>query len=115
LFKNESIQLRFQTVEAKDFTITPNPQVACLDLAALQFPLKLRRWKEGDWFCPLGMNKKKKISDFLIDTKVPVNLKSRIWVLTSNGSVVWIVGHRIDNRFKITDKTEQVMQISVEK
>ncbi|QHT67497.1 tRNA lysidine(34) synthetase TilS [Rhodocytophaga rosea] len=112
-FQNEFIHLHFETMDAKDFTITPNSQVACLDLATLQFPLKLRRWKEGDWFCPLGMNKKKKISDFLIDTKVPVNLKSRIWVLTSNGSIVWIVGHRIDNRFKITDKTEQVLQISL--
>jgi tRNA(Ile)-lysidine synthase len=55
------------------------------------------------------MNQKKKLSDFLIDEKVPLNLKSRVHVLTSNGSVAWIVGHRIDNRFKITDKTERVM------
>ena len=58
------------------------------------------------------MNQKKKISDFLIDEKVPLNLKERVLVLTSNGSIAWIVGHRIDNRFKINDKTERVLVIS---
>lgn len=115
LFKNEFIELSFEQFSAKQFTVNPSTQVACLDQTTVQFPLKLRKWKEGDWFCPLGMNKKKKISDFLIDNKVPLNLKNRIWVLTSNGSVVWIIGHRIDNRFKITDKTEQVLQITLKK
>jgi tRNA(Ile)-lysidine synthase len=59
------------------------------------------------------MNKKKKLSDFLIDAKIPLNLKEKVWVLTSNGSIVWIVGHRIDNRFKITEKTEHIQQITM--
>jgi tRNA(Ile)-lysidine synthase len=60
------------------------------------------------------MTSKKKISDFLIDEKVPLNLKERVWVLLSGDSIAWIIGHRIDNRFKITDKTEQVYQLKME-
>lgn len=111
-FSNESLELHIGELSATNFIIPTQATMACLDKQLLQFPLKLRRWKEGDWFCPLGMNKKKKLSDFLIDLKIPLNLKSRIWVLTSNGSIVWIIGHRIDNRFKITDKTAHILQIS---
>ena len=76
----------------------------------METPTKVifRKWKEGDWFCPLGMNKKKLISDFLIDQKVPLNLKKEVYLLTSNGSVVWVVGFRIDDRFKVTDKTSKI-------
>ncbi|MBD0257800.1 MAG: tRNA lysidine(34) synthetase TilS, partial [Cytophagales bacterium] len=95
------------------YKISTSPRVAALDLQTLRFPLRIRRWKEGDWFCPLGMTSKKKISDFLIDEKVPLNLKERVWVLLSGDSIAWIIGHRIDNRFKITDKTEQVYQLEV--
>jgi tRNA(Ile)-lysidine synthase len=94
--------------------ITPNlkskiqtaKSIATLDLEKLKFPLKLRKWKEGDWFIPLGMHGKKKISDFLIDQKVPLNLKDNVYVITSGDSIVWIVGMRIDDRFKIIDNTE---------
>lgn len=110
-FKNEFIHLEINEIAAEEFTIPTDASIACLDLQTLQFPLKLRKWKEGDWFCPLGMNKKKKLSDFFIDAKIPLNLKNQIWVLTSNGSIVWIVGKRIDNRFKVTDKTGQILQI----
>jgi tRNA(Ile)-lysidine synthase len=112
-FSNSEIELHLQEVNAKNFTIPTDAAVACLDKQLLQFPLQLRRWKNGDWFCPLGMNKKKKLSDFLIDAKIPLNLKEKVWVLTSNGSIVWIVGHRIDNRFKITEKTEQILHITM--
>jgi tRNA(Ile)-lysidine synthase len=114
-FSNELLELQIKESSAENFTIPADAAIASLDKGLLQFPLKLRKWKEGDWFCPLGMNKKKKLSDFLIDTKVPLNLKEKIWILTSNGSIVWIVGHRIDNRFKITDKTEQILQITAVK
>lgn len=110
-FKNEFIHLTLEQIPAAGFTIPTDASIACLDLQTLQFPLKLRKWKEGDWFCPLGMNKKKKLSDFFIDAKIPLTLKNQIWVLTSNGSIVWIVGKRIDNRFKVSDKTDQILQI----
>jgi tRNA(Ile)-lysidine synthase len=113
-FGNEVLQLAAQTLPVAGYKISPSPKVAALDLQTLKFPLRIRRWKEGDWFCPLGMTSKKKISDFLIDEKVPLNLKERVWVLLSGDSVAWIIGHRIDNRFKITDKTEQVYQLKME-
>ncbi|MEA5141426.1 tRNA lysidine(34) synthetase TilS [Arcicella rigui] len=95
------------------FTVPTAKKVACLDADKVRFPLQLRKWKEGDWFCPLGMNKKKLISDFLIDQKVPLNLKKEVYLLTSNGSVVWVVGFRIDDRFKVTEKTSKICLMEV--
>lgn len=92
-----------------DFKVPTDPNIACLDADSLTFPLEIRKAQEGDWFCPLGMNSKKLISDFLTDKKVPVNLKKATNLLLSKGSVAWIVGQRIDNRFKVSDKTETVM------
>ena len=57
----------------------------------------------------------KKISDFLTDLKTPRYLKDNIWVLTSNKQIIWVVGYRIDNRFKITDKTEKALRIKLQK
>ncbi|HEX8528784.1 MAG TPA: tRNA lysidine(34) synthetase TilS, partial [Cytophagales bacterium] len=113
-FAHEGFRLSAQTLPVAGYKISTSPRVAALDLQTLKFPLRIRRWKEGDWFCPLGMTSKKKISDFLIDEKVPLNLKERVWVLLSGDSVAWIIGHRIDNRFKITDKTEQVYELKIE-
>lgn len=98
----------------EDFVVPTVRKIACLDADKVRFPLQLRKWKEGDWFCPLGMNKKKLISDFLIDQKVPLNLKKEVYLLTSNGSVVWVIGMRIDDRFKVTDKTEKVVLLKIE-
>jgi tRNA(Ile)-lysidine synthase len=86
-----------------------NPAVADLDFDRLTFPLHLRRWQPGDWFYPLGMNgKRKKISDLLVDLKVPRPLKARVWVLVSGDDVAWVVGHRLDERFRVTDATRRV-------
>ena len=91
--------------------IKTSKKTASLDFDTLKSPLKVRKWKEGDWFCPLGMNQKKNVSDFLNSEKVPLNIKKNVIVLTSNGSIVWIVGFRIDNRFKITEKTSKMLFI----
>jgi tRNA(Ile)-lysidine synthetase-like protein len=96
-----------------DFKVPTDPNIACLDADSLNFPLEIRKAQEGDWFCPLGMNSKKLISDFLTDKKVPVNLKKTTNLLLSKGSVAWIVGQRIDNRFKVSDKTETVMILEI--
>lgn len=82
---------------------------AVLDLEQLHFPLRWRKWKAGDWFCPLGMEHHKKISDFLIDQKVSVADKDTVTVLESNGEIVWLAGHRVDNRFKITPQTKRAV------
>lgn len=101
--------------DANKYKLNTKPTVAALDAGQLKFPLKLRSWQEGDWFVPLGMNGKKKISDFLIDKKVPANLKAQTLVLVSDQSIIWIVGQRLDNRFKVTDKTERVLEIVLDK
>ena len=71
----------------------------------------LRFWKDGDRFYPLGLNGSKKVSDFLNDQKVSAFEKRKQLVLTNNKKIVWVVGHRIDNKFKITDKTRKVLQL----
>lgn len=93
--------------------IERSANVALLDAGKLEFPLELRPWKEGDSFVPMGMKGQKKISDFMIDAKIPVNLKGRVYVLLSAGLVVWVVGKRIDDRFKITDATRKAYRIEL--
>ncbi|MGL5895240.1 MAG: tRNA lysidine(34) synthetase TilS, partial [Bacteroidales bacterium] len=87
---------------------------ALLDSDKLQFPLLLRRWKQGDSFVPLGMMGKKKLSDFFKDSKFTLSQKEQTWVLCSNNKIIWIIGHRIDNRFKVTEETKNILQLSTE-
>ena len=90
--------------------IVNDKTLAILDVEKLAPTLTWRVWQAGDSFFPLGMEHAKKVSDFLIDEKVPVNLKNRVTVLESNGEIVWVVGYRIDNRFKLTKNTRQAVQ-----
>ena len=85
--------------------------IAQIDVDKLQFPLTLRRWREGDWFVPYGMTGRKKISDHLIDRKVSGPEKERQFVLLSGEDIVWVVGRRIDDRYRLTDQTETVLRI----
>ena len=73
----------------------------------------LRNWKNGDVFQPLGMKGKKKVSDFLIDTKVSMLEKSKIQVLEQQGQIIWLVGYRIDDKFKISASTKRVLVLSL--
>jgi tRNA(Ile)-lysidine synthase len=93
------------------YTIPSENRYAVLDWDRLIFPLTLRRWRPGDHFHPLGMKGTKKISDFLIDNKVPLPDKQYVWVIESAGNIVWVVNHRIDDRYRITAKTSQVLLI----
>lgn len=90
----------------KNWSIQSDPFVALIDRDKLIYPLTWRLWREGDYFFPLGMDNKKKISDFLIDSKIAISDKDHVTVVESAGEIVWIVGYRIDNRFKITDNTK---------
>lgn len=84
------------------------PSVASLDYNKLKFPLKVRKWVKGDKFCPLGMKKPKKISDFLIDMKVSLPDKDKVYVMLSGNDIAWIIGYRIDDRFKIVSATKKM-------
>ena len=85
--------------------------VALLDADKLKFPLKVRRWQDGDWFVPFGMSGRKKLSDYLIDKKVSLAEKGRQFVLLSGDDIVWVIGRRLDDRYAITRKTENVLRV----
>jgi tRNA(Ile)-lysidine synthase len=106
--------LTIEQIEDKNFKIIRSTDVACLDLDKLEFPLLIRKWQQGDYFQPLGMTGYKKLSDFFIDEKIPVHEKDRIWLLCSGPKIVWIMGHRIDNRFKITPGTKRILKIEIQ-
>lgn len=112
-FENEFFKLGFEIVDNIDYKLSKDKNNAALDFDRLKFPLKIRKWKEGDWFCPLGMSRRKKLSDFMIDEKIPLTLKERVFVMTSGDSIVWVIGHRIDDRFKINPKTKRIFQIAI--
>lgn len=90
------------------------PLAAMVCMHDLEFPLILRPWKTGDYFYPLGMRKKKKLSRFLIDQKIPLHEKEKIWVLESNRKIIWIVGLRLDDRFKIEDPKRELIFLSLQ-
>lgn len=100
------LSLKFTT--SFDVSIDKNKNIAKLDFDKLSFPLKLRRWKYGDKFKPLGMRTFKKVSDFFIDKKYSLLDKKKQWILCSEDSIVWIVGDRIDDRYKIDTNTKKV-------
>ena len=103
--------LTFQYTQVDQIFMKAHPSDAFLDKASLQFPLLLRPWKPGDYFYPMGMRKKKKIARFLIDQKLSKPDKEAVLVLESAGKIVWVVGHRIDDRFKCMDDRKEVLWI----
>ena len=96
----------------KTFTPSRDQNVAFLDWQKLKMPFVLRSRRKGDRFKPLGMKGTKSVADFLIDGKVPRHLRDEVPVLISKDRIVWLVGHRISDRFKVTDKTRKVLRVT---
>ena len=88
-----------------------NNNLAFLDFEKLEFPLTIRNWKQGDLFKPLGMKGEKKLSDFFIDNKISNLRKAKIKLLCSKDNIIWIIGHRIDNRYRITKNTQRIIKL----
>jgi tRNA(Ile)-lysidine synthase len=100
------------TPERVPATFAATHEVEYIDADRLGEQLILRSWHNGDWFIPLGMKEKKKLSDFFTDQKVPKYQKSSIPVLESDGRIVWICGKRLDDRFKLTDRTQTAIRLT---
>lgn len=97
---------------SSDFKFSTDSHIACFDADKLTFPLKLRKWQEGDVFHPIGMKGRKKLSDYFIDNKFSLSDKEAAWFLVSGDDIIWLVGHRMDDRYKITKATHSICKIS---
>ncbi len=107
------INLTLEIIEKKgDFKIDKNNKIGYFDLDQLSFPLIVRKWKKGDFFQPFGMQGLKKLSDYFIDQKLSIIDKENVWILASGEKIVWIIGLRTDDRFKIIESTKTILKIS---
>jgi tRNA(Ile)-lysidine synthase len=88
-----------------------SPWIAYLDWDKLSSPFGLRHRKNKDWFMPLGLGGSKTLADFLIDLKVPRMERDEIFLLTSKNKIAWVIGQRIDDRFKVNSNTKEVLKI----
>jgi len=105
------IHLKISVVNKNIINVNKPGRFLFSDAEKVRFPLKLRKWKEGDWFVPFGMKGKKKLSDYFTDCKFDLLEKENQWILESDGQIIWIVGKRNDERFKVSDHTNNVLMI----
>lgn len=101
--------------DLKFINISKDKNIAMLDADLLKFPLILRKWRQGDSFVPFGMKKEKKLSDYFTSNKYSLLDKENQWILCSEEKIVWLVEERIDNRFRISNKTKNILKIEIEK
>ena len=107
-------KINIETFETdNDFVLIKDKHIACLDAEKVVLPLEVRKWKKGDKFIPYGMKGQKKVSDYLTDKKFSLFQKEKQYVVCSEGKIVWLIGERIDDRFKITDKTKRAIIIKI--
>lgn len=109
------LNLEIEVIDkVSEFKIDKNSSTLYLDRDKLVFPLVVRRWQIGDWFIPFGMKGKKKLSDFFSDNKYSLFDKEEAWILVSgNGDILWIIGKRSDERYKVTEYTKKILRITL--
>jgi tRNA(Ile)-lysidine synthetase, N-terminal domain len=100
------------TMENVDAVTKPLTNAIFLDKEKLNFPMVLRNWEKGDYFYPFGMKGKKKLSKFFKDERIDVVSKENQWLLCSDDKIVWVVGKRADERFRVDDATRQIVKIT---
>ncbi len=108
------IRITIRNKQAEETYPSTSAYEALFDAKIVKKTLTLRHWEEGDWFVPLGMQGKKKLQDFFTDIKISRIEKDNIWLLCADEDIAWVVGYRIDNRYKINPSTQQIAHITIE-
>jgi len=115
-FENAELKLKLTTQNITNSVLNTLPKIhdsILIDRDKLKFPLTVRKWEKGDYFYPFGMRGKKKLSKFFKDEKISILEKEKIWLLCSEEQIVWVIGKRLDDRFKITDTTKNILKIEI--
>lgn len=114
--KFEKVDIPFDTKNHQNKIISElvldGDSTISIDYDKIEFPLTIRRWQKGDYFYPIGLNGKKKISKFFKDNKLSLVEKENTWLLCSKNDIVWVIGKRLDNRFKISKTTSTILKIN---
>ncbi|MFC6095157.1 tRNA lysidine(34) synthetase TilS [Flavobacterium qiangtangense] len=108
-----SIPIKLKTETVSEAGKSTNPTEIYVDKETLKFPLHIRKWREGDYFCPAGIDGKKKVSKYFKDEKMSLSDKENTWLLLSEDQIVWVIGKRQDKRFKIKNTTNQLLKIAL--
>lgn len=110
----QNLPIKIVAVKTKSKSLSTDKNIGLFDADLIKFPLQLRKWKQGDKFMPLGMNNFKKLSDFFISNKIPLTEKNKIWLLVNaNEEIIWVVGKRIDDRFKVSPDTKSILKLEL--
>ena len=103
--------LNFNIIPAANFSIPKDKEIGCFDADKVKFPVTLRKWKIGDRFVPFGMKGSKKLSDYFSNLKYSLLQKEEARVLCSEEKIIWLIGERTDNRFRIDEQTTRILVI----
>ncbi|PIR12200.1 MAG: tRNA(Ile)-lysidine synthetase, partial [Flavobacteriales bacterium CG11_big_fil_rev_8_21_14_0_20_35_7] len=109
--QNKALILTFESVRQVDLKNT-FAEIVYVDADKIKMPLKVRKWQNGDYFYPLGMQGKKKLSDLFTDLKLSLLEKENTWLLCQNDEIIWVIDRRLDNRFKVTEHTKKIIKIT---